>query len=63
MKMINKYELRQQQLEAGFKVKQKELEDKEKEFWKRELELKAKKREYEDTIRLVKQKAVIEATQ
>lgn len=59
--MINKYELRQQELEAAFRIKQKELEDKEKEFWKRELELKAKKREYEDTIRLVKQKVISEA--
>jgi hypothetical protein len=38
-----------------------DIEKREKEFWKKELELKAKKREYEDAIRLVKQKAIGEA--
>lgn len=38
-----------------------DIEKREQEFWKKELELKAKKREYEDAIRLVKQKAIGEA--
>ena len=38
--------------------KTKELEAKEKEMWKKELQLKAKKREYEDTIRMVREKVI-----
>lgn len=39
----------------------KEIEGKEKDLWKKELELRAKKREDEDTIRLVKQKVMAES--
>lgn len=49
-------------LEAEYRLKMKELENKEKQFWKKELELRAKKREYEETIRLVKQKAIAQHT-
>ena len=49
------------ELERSYEVRLRELEAREKEFWKRELEVAAKKREYEDTIRLVRQKAVAES--
>lgn len=58
MKMIEKYQRRIKELELEHSRKIKELEEKEKEMWKRELEIKAKKREYEDSIRLVKEKVI-----
>lgn len=63
MRMINHYELREKELEAEYRLRMKEMEAREKEFWKKELELKAKKREYEDTIRLVKQKVIAQSTE
>jgi hypothetical protein len=62
LKMINHYELREKELEAEYRARLREIEAREKEFWKKELELKAKKREYEDTIRLVKQKVIAQST-
>ena len=59
--LINKYEKQMLELERSYEVRLRELEAREKEFWKRELEVAAKKREYEDTIRLVRQKAVAES--
>jgi hypothetical protein len=47
LRMISKYEIKTQELEAEYKARMKEIEAKEKDFWKKELELKAKKREYE----------------
>lgn len=43
-KMINKYEEKLMALEGEYRKKVKELESKEKDFWKKELELRAKKR-------------------
>lgn len=43
-KMINKYEEKLMALEGEYRIKVKELESKEKDFWKKELELRAKKR-------------------
>lgn len=43
-KMINKYEEKLIALEGEYRIKVKELESKEKDFWKKELELRAKKR-------------------
>ena len=61
--MINKYEGLSVRLEAEYNSRLKGIEEKEKEFWKKELELRAKKREYEETIRLVKQKVIEESAQ
>lgn len=46
LRMINKYELKTQELEAEYRVRMKEIQAKEKDFWKKELQLKAKKRQY-----------------
>lgn len=43
-KMINKYEEKLMALEGEYRIKVKEVESKEKDFWKKELELRAKKR-------------------
>ena len=43
-RMINKYEEKMLALEAEHRLKLKEIEAKEKDFWKKELELRAKKR-------------------
>jgi hypothetical protein len=44
--LINKYEKQILELERSYELKLRELEAREKDFWKRELEVAAKKREY-----------------
>ena len=44
--LISKYEKQVLDLESSYILRHRELESKEKEFWKRELEVAAKKREY-----------------
>jgi hypothetical protein len=44
--LISKYEKQVLDLESSYMLRHRELESKEKEFWKRELEVAAKKREY-----------------